>query len=909
MENFINPLILSARVADLGVKPLEVLANEPSISVSAVPAPELLEMFDKYEITRRGRAAWAISTADDNRSNIRNFLTSYVSTFMPFTLVPVQNVGWGAINKLEPNIAYHVSHAGLHENPKRANSIMKDVNDDNTTFSTLYREANLLTPKFTFSEEQVAELRTLYTSIYDRYTFEKNNQSGFSNEDFERHYTPLGGLLMELKNNMLWFRLGSSSSTLSASNKQVDVSGMRGISDRQGAQNVSITEFIQLYDAFARYHNSDVIWDEDTRQVVDLIEQVSTKVCVGYAPNKPASVIVTKGESVVESRFNKSLKGFKSNTPVASSMRAVLELQKENKNIDFLFHPSLADIANMVNAKPFEDSRLRPYQKEAVGLHLATNIGYLNSCSPGMGKTVMQLVSMSVRAENIMYYRGVIITEGNVTEQWKEHAPTWFPEAKVVTIKNAKDTESLVEGLSHEGPVIVLLTYAQTLNAFKELEIRQDRDASLARMTLDARIKALKAEPMVSTVGSLLLDTYWNDIAADEAVVIRNDSSKQAKALWKMRANSEIAVALTATPINKSPDDIARLISWVRNDRNLFSGQSLTELYDTTSIKGAKKLFEIFGPIVFRRDISEISDELPEVGKPEVLLLEGNEAEVALNHAAEKELKRCYFELVEAMKNMKETDGIDAEELAAAREQLKNARGGWLGGTQLARMATSDPAAILASESVGAALLTGQGLVDAALANEPTKRAKFISEMHKRVSKGEQVVAFVEFETVAQVLVKALQENGINAAAFTGKNAKTRDASRKLFQEGKLDVLVCTQAGERGLTLHKASAVYHYDIPWTLEKIIQRTGRSIRIGSENKTVDIVFMVMKNTIEQRMANNLVELGVASTLIMDKSRGVDVKKTETMSALGGLMSAMTKTSDNKNLIKFGKEILNV
>lgn len=911
LKHFIQPLILRAKIEDMATKPIEVLANEASIIIEATISPELEDMFNRYDITRRGRAAWAISATEDNARTINSFLKEYISTFVPFTLVSSDNGSWSSVNKLScTETAYNIARFDLHNHPNRANSLFVDSNGERTELYQMFRDANLTVPRFSFSDEQTDVLAETYSSIYEDYRFRREMEAkGFDYEEYVKAQIPLGGLVVELKNNMLWMRLASGSRILSALNDKIDVSGMRNIADRRSSRNINISEFLNVYDTMDEIHSNELIWSESTQEVIEFIKEVDGKVCVGYAPNKPASVIVTKGGSVPKSRFDKGLSNFPVNQPTATTMERVLKMQKENKQIDFLFHPSLTDISNMVNVKPYEDDRLRPYQKEAVGLHLATSVGYLNSCSPGMGKTVMQLVSMSVRAQSIPYYRGVIITEGNVTEQWKEHAPTWFPEAEVVTIKNSKDTDSLIKGLSSENPVIILLTYAQTLNAFKELELRQQREESLAGMRFEERIALLKAEPMVSTVGSLLLDTYWNDIAADEAVVIRNDSSKQAKALWKMRANSEVAVALTATPINKSPDDIARLISWVRNDRNLFSGQSLTELYDTTSAEGAKELFNIFGPIVFRRDISEIKDELPNVGKPEVLLLDGNEAEIALNHAAEKELKRCYFELVEAMKNLKEADGISAEELAEARENLKNARGGWLGGTQLARMATSDPAAILESESVGAALLTGQGLVDAALEDEPTKRARFVSEMHKRVGKGEQVVAFVEFETVARLLVKTLQENGINAAAFTGKNARVRDTARKQFQEGKLDVLVCTQAGERGLTLHKASAVYHYDIPWTLEKIIQRTGRSIRIGSENEHVDIVFMVMKNTIEQRMADNLVELGVASTLIMDSSRGVDVKGTETMSALGGLMSAMTKTSDNKNLIKFGKEILNV
>jgi superfamily II DNA/RNA helicase len=157
--------------------------------------------------------------------------------------------------------------------------------------------------------------------------------------------------------------------------------------------------------------------------------------------------------------------------------------------------------------------------------------------------------------------------------------------------------------------------------------------------------------------------------------------------------------------------------------------------------------------------------------------------------------------------------------------------------------------------------------------------------------------------------MKALQENGINARSYTGKNAGVRDQSRKDFQDGKIDVLVCTKAAERGLTLHKASAIVHYDIPWTLERIIQRTGRGIRIGSTNDTVDIIFLVMGGTVEERIAQHLTELGIASTMVLDNSRGVDLSKTDTVSAMGGLLTGIGARSDKKSLQDFGKKFLGI
>ncbi len=95
------------------------------------------------------------------------------------------------------------------------------------------------------------------------------------------------------------------------------------------------------------------------------------------------------------------------------------------------------------------------------------------------------------------------------------------------------------------------------------------------------------------------------------------------------------------------------------------------------------------------------------------------------------------------------------------------------------------------------------------------------------------------------------------------------------FQAGNLDVLVATSAGTRGLTLTAATAVIHYDLPWTIEAVIQRTGRIMRFGSPHESVDIIFYILEGTIEERIAVHLAANGRAATLVLDTARRKMVK----------------------------------
>lgn len=67
--------------------------------------------------------------------------------------------------------------------------------------------------------------------------------------------------------------------------------------------------------------------------------------------------------------------------------------------------PEVRDVIAMAEAKPVSekvaggDLTLRDYQREAVGLHLSTQIGYLQACSVGLGKTAITLSGMRATAE------------------------------------------------------------------------------------------------------------------------------------------------------------------------------------------------------------------------------------------------------------------------------------------------------------------------------------------------------------------------------------------------------------------------------------------------------------------------------------------------------------------------------
>lgn len=617
-------------------------------------------------------------------------------------------------------------------------------------------------------------------------------------------------------------------------------------------------------------------------------------------------------------------------------------------------HPGVRDIVEMARAPRYEDDSLYSYQRDAVGVHLSTSLGYLNSCSPGMGKTIQALVGMRERARSVTGYRGLIVVEANVRTQWSGEAAKWFPTARLFTVTKRDDVDKLDAAIAEAGdePLLIIMSYAmlksvyeyQALLDAEDVDVVDARDEEAAAaapvaavippvvektavtaddfaldgeqfalFTADLEIVAelievaVAAEPepeVPAHLGRTLLSMHFHDLVADEAEVLRSTGSKQASALWTLRYNSDVALALTGTPINKGLDDLGRLLAWVRKDARMFYGVKLSETFDIYTTEGLKEFADAMGPVLFRRDTSEVSDDMPSVKQVE-MRLKPSPAEKALADAATRELRRLYEELSAAIEA---AELLDPENPAfeQARDALQQARGALLGGSTLARMAASDPASLLSSTSAAATLLAGQGLIEAATQVAGTKRTAVMADVIRRVGEGEAVLVFTEFATVASGLFADLEAAGIRTGKVVGGSIAARDRNVAAFQAGELDVLVATASGERGLNLQRANTIYHYDLPWTPKGVIQRTGRARRLKSENKSITVVFPIMEDTIEERVAAKVVTRAIESMRALDTARGVDASVTEMGLALGGLAQSMTNTREGR---RHGSDIMEI
>ncbi|MDR0486427.1 MAG: hypothetical protein LBH29_06875 [Elusimicrobiota bacterium] len=133
---------------------------------------------------------------------------------------------------------------------------------------------------------------------------------------------------------------------------------------------------------------------------------------------------------------------------------------------------------------------------------------------------------------------------------------------------------------------------------------------------------------------------------------------------------------------------------------------------------------------------------------------------------------------------------------------------------------------------------------DPKLENFKKKLEEMVSGDSKR-KKGEperKIAVFSEFADTVDYLYKELSKSGFKVFSYTSKSASgsNKEIIRENFDAGisenkqkdDFKILLATDAISEGYNLHRAGAVFNYDIPFNPTRVIQRIGRINRINKK-----------------------------------------------------------------------------
>ncbi len=123
-------------------------------------------------------------------------------------------------------------------------------------------------------------------------------------------------------------------------------------------------------------------------------------------------------------------------------------------------------------------------------------------------------------------------------------------------------------------------------------------------------------------------------------------------------------------------------------------------------------------------------------------------------------------------------------------------------------------------------------------------------------SNGHKAILFSQWTGMLNLTEPVLEKLGLGWVKLTGDvPSKKRGALiEQFFADPQCKVFLSTDAGGVGLNLQAASMVINLDLPWNPAVLDQRIARAHRHG-QTKTVNVVNLIAKGTIEERMLDTL------------------------------------------------------
>ncbi len=308
-------------------------------------------------------------------------------------------------------------------------------------------------------------------------------------------------------------------------------------------------------------------------------------------------------------------------------------------------------------------------------------------------------------------------------------------------------------------------------------------------------------------------------IILDEAQRIKNFETKTATAV--KRLPRQHAIVLTGTPLENKLEDVYSLVQFLdpyllsplwqfAADHFLLDRNKKNEIIGYTNLGSLQKKLQ---PLVIRRRKEEVLSELPDVVV--------NNYFVNLRRE-QSDIHAGYSQTLLPLMKKKFLTPMDLRRIQALLLKMRQ---------------VCDSTYLIDRETN--------------ISPKLEELATILDELVLR--NGRKVVIFSEWTTMTMLIGKHLSEVAIPFVELTGKVAvKNRQPLIDEFN-GNPDckVFLSSDAGGTGLNLQAANCVINFELPWNPAKVNQRIGRVNRIGQKSSCINVINLVAKNSIEERI----------------------------------------------------------
>lgn len=477
---------------------------------------------------------------------------------------------------------------------------------------------------------------------------------------------------------------------------------------------------------------------------------------------------------------------------------------------------------------------LRDYQLAGVNwLWLCSRLG-VGACladDMGLGKTV-QVLAILLRHQSEHDSRSspsLLVVPASLIGNWKAEAARFAPGLRV------------------------FVAHASEVSKAELKELSLDPDASLLGYDL-----VVTTYGMVTRLDWIKAAT-WDWLILDEAQAIKNPSSRQTKAVKKLKAQSR--VAMTGTPVENNLGDLWSLFDFINPGLlgNATRFKSFSKSLQQQALPNYAPLRKLISPYILRRMKTDpaVVPDLPD--KTEMTVFCGlTKGQAALY---QKEVKA----LSEILSNSNE-DGIQRK------------------GIVLSYLMRFKQICNHPSQAIG------DGNYQPA---DSAKFARLASLCEEIASRGERVLVFTQFREMVAPLGEYMADlfgrGGLTLDGGTPVKKRKELVAQFQSDDGPPFMVLSIKAGGTGLNLTAASHVVHFDRWWNPAVENQATDRAFRIGQQ-RNVMVHKFVTRGTIEEKI----------DELIRGKQELADALLT------GGAEKAMTEMSDSEILTMVSLDI---
>lgn len=435
---------------------------------------------------------------------------------------------------------------------------------------------------------------------------------------------------------------------------------------------------------------------------------------------------------------------------------------------------------------------LRQYQIRGVSwLEYLERLG-LSPCladDMGLGKTI-QIIAMLVRERQLHGKTAptLLIAPTSVLGNWGKEVMRFAPQLKVL--------------IHHGGK-----------------RVKQEDDFKAECEKYDMVISSFS---LARRDEKLLRSLKWKRIVVDEAQNIKNPKSSQTKAVLKLQAQHRIA--LTGTPIENRLLDLWSIFNFLSPGYLGTTGQF-------------RNIFEV--PIQKENDLAK-SDILRKLVEPFILRRVKTDKDI-IKDLPDKVEQKIYCNLTKEQASLYEAVVRDVEQQIESSDGIQR-KGLILSTLMKLKQICNHPMQFLQDDSE--------------FTKERSHKLSRLSEMVEEViESGESLLVFSQFREICDAIVSYVRKTfHYNTYYIHGGTARTkREQMIDEFQDKETEpsvFVLSLKAGGVGITLTKATHVFHFDRWWNPAVEDQATDRAYRIGQKKNVFAHKFVTI-GTLEERI----------------------------------------------------------